>query len=297
MHSLPDGENPANNGQIWGLCTRLCTYPYAFAATGAGISTADAHSTMASVAASRYTCRLPMPSPHPLVSTRLKRAAAAEHTLLAQRRERIEQARAGVQTQLERLEHELADIDQHLALLRRIAPDAGDQAPATRRNGAAPPQPQLANARVLRGPAIRTTAVRLLVEHEPAVEAIHYRDWYRLLEAHGVTVAGKKPLAVFLTQVTRSPVIRKTTSPGVYALDRGTAERLRGQLSRLEDELHALTGQPAGPPSAGGVHDRRRDLLLAIGRHQRALDEALRDVSAADRGGPNRAAARRGRRA
>ena len=238
-----------------------------------------------------------MSSPPSRISDRLRRAAAAEHTVLAQRRERIEHARAGVRTELERLERELADIDQHLELLRRIAPDKGNEAQATRRNGDAPPARQPGDARVLRGPAIRATAVRLLVEHEPAVEAIHYRDWYRLLEEHGFMVAGKKPLAVFLTQVSRSPVMRKTTSAGVYALDRGAAERLRRELSQLEAQLHALTGQPPGPSSDGGGYGRRRDLLLAIGRHQRALDEALRDLGAADRSAPDPAAPQPGWRA
>src|SRR5881227_1974101 len=58
----------------------------------------------------------PMSSPSSPVSTRLKRAAVAERAQLAKRRERIEQERVGVRTELERLERELADIDEHLEL-------------------------------------------------------------------------------------------------------------------------------------------------------------------------------------
>ena len=102
-----------------------------------------------------------MPSPASHVSTRLKRAAVAECVLLAQRRERVERARVGVQTQLERLERELADIDEHLQLLVRIAPSAGGDAQPTRRNGDTPRQQEPGVARVLQGPEIRATAVRL----------------------------------------------------------------------------------------------------------------------------------------
>jgi hypothetical protein len=248
---------------------------------------------MASLPSSRYTCRPPMPSPPPRISNRLKRAAVAERALLAQRRERVERARVGVRTELERLQRELADIDEHLALLVCIAPGAGDDAQPTRRNGDTPRQQEGGVARVLQGPAIRATAVRLLVERDPPVNAVHYRDWYRLLQEHGFAVAGKKPLAVFLSQVSRSPVMRKTTSAGVYALDRDATERLRRELSQLEAELHALTGESSSRPADGGIQTRRRELLLAIGRCERALDEALRGLSPADHGAPDHASPRR----
>ena len=234
-----------------------------------------------------------MSSPSPSVSARLKRAAVAERAQLAKRRERIERARVGVRTELERLERELADIDVHLELLVRIAPSAGDDAQPTRRNGESPRQEGPGVACVLRGPAIRATAVRLLVERDPPVDAIHYRDWYRLLHEHGFAVAGKKPLAVFLSQVSRSPLMHKATSAGVYALDRDAAERLRRELSQLEAELHAFTSQSPNRPADGQIQTRRRELLLAIGRQQRALDEALRGLASADQGAPDHVPERR----
>jgi hypothetical protein len=185
-----------------------------------------------------------MPSPPSRVSSRLRRAAAAERALLAQRRERVERAHADVRTELARLERELADIDQHLELLVRIAPGPGDEPPPARRDGDTPEERPAGVARVLRGPAIRIEAVRLLARQNPAIEAIHYRDWHRLLEEHGFAVAGKKPLAVFLTQASRSPVVRKATSAGVYELDRGAPERLRGELAALEDELREIGRVP-----------------------------------------------------
>jgi hypothetical protein len=233
-----------------------------------------------------------MHSPPPRISNRLRRAAAAERALVAQRRARVEGARARVQTELERLDRELADIDHHIHLLAQIAPGAQEEPP--HRNGDTRPRLDPGAPRVLRGPAIRQTAVRALVEQYPPVEAIHYRDWYRLLQEHGYAVAGKKPLAVFLSQVSRSPVMRKSTAAGVYALDRDAVERIRRELSELEAQLHELTGGPGTGPAGGGVQARRRELLLAIGRHERALAEALRGVSSADPGQPGGAGPIRG---
>ena len=107
-----------------------------------------------------------IPTPPSKVSARLRRAAVAERAQLGRRRERIERARAGVEAELERLERELAGIDQHLELLVRIAP-AGDEETPTQRNSDAP-QHRNGSATLLNGPAIRATAVRLLIEHRPA---------------------------------------------------------------------------------------------------------------------------------
>ena len=221
-----------------------------------------------------------IPTPSSKVSARLRRAAVAERAQLGRRRERIERARAGVEAELERLERELAGIDQHLELLVSIAPAGDDETPTHHNSDAS--QHRNGGATFLNGPAIRATAVRVLIEHRPRVEAIHYRDWYALVVEHGFAVSGKKPLAVFLSQVSRSPVMRKGTSAGVYAVDRGAPERLRRELSELERALSALTGRPPGRRADGDLHARRRELVRAIDRHERALHEALRGLAPAD---------------
>ena len=225
-----------------------------------------------------------IPTPSSRVSARLRRAAVAERTRLGRRRERIERARAGVEAELERLARELADLDQHLELLVRIAPAGDDETPTQRTADAT--QHRNGSATLLNGPAIRVTAVRVLIEHGPGVEAIHYRDWYRLLQEHGFAVSGKKPLAVFLSQVSRSPVMRRGTSAGVYAVDRGAPERLRRELAELERALSALTGRPPGRRADGEVHARRRELVRAIDRHERALHEAVRCLERSGTGVP-----------
>ena len=66
----------------------------------------------------------------------------------------------------------------------------------------------------LRGPAIRETAVRMLAER--GGEALHYREWFELVTRAGYEIAGKHPPSVFLSQLSRSPAVRKGTRAGVY---------------------------------------------------------------------------------
>jgi hypothetical protein len=89
-------------------------------------------------------------------------------------------------------------------------------------------------------------------------------------------VAGKEPLAVFLTQLSRSPVVRKAAEPGIYELDRQAPLRIRQRLERLQAELREVTVAPSGPIELAAVRARRHELDLAISRQERALEEAVR---------------------
>ena len=72
------------------------------------------------------------------------------------------------------------------------------------------------------------------------------------------TVAGKDPLAVFLTQLSRSPAVRKGAQPGVYELDRQAPARLRATLDDLHEQLrdahhrHRPRRHPRPPRTAHG---------------------------------------------
>ena len=125
----------------------------------------------------------------------------------------------------------------------------------------------------LRGPAIRRVAVELLVENE-RIEALHYREWFALVEAAGFRIAGKDPLAVFLTQLSRSPAVRRSTRAGFYALDRQAPQSLRRALARLHSELRELTGQNVATPDLREVRRRRAELTSKVGQAERALEEA-----------------------
>ena len=215
-----------------------------------------------------------MPPSPPKPSARLLRAAAAERAELDRHRARLVRERESLMSELARIEQGLSDLDERRRLLDRLAPSAAPAAPAPAETGAAEgTDPQ--NLRLLRGPEIRERAVELLVRAGDA-EALHYRAWYDLLRTAGYGVIGKDPLAVFLTQLGRSPVVRKGTQAGVYELDRGAVPRLRGDLERLRQELLGLT---AGRPATADLREiraRREALTVAIAKVERALEEAER---------------------
>ena len=105
-------------------------------------------------------------------------------------------------------------------------------------------------------------------------DALHYRDWYALLEKGGYEVAGKDPLAVFLTQLGRSPAVRRGRESGVYELDRHAGARCRAHLEGLQRELRELTTGASG--DLGAIRARRERLSTEIGRVERSLEELTR---------------------
>jgi hypothetical protein len=125
----------------------------------------------------------------------------------------------------------------------------------------------------LRGPEIRREAVRVLLAHPDRPEALHYREWFALLQDAGFTAGGKDPLATFLTQLSRSPAVRKGTQSGIYELDRGAGSRLRRRLDALHDELRALTATPAHGADSSAARTRRGELNAELSRVEKALDE------------------------
>jgi hypothetical protein len=71
----------------------------------------------------------------------------------------------------------------------------------------------------LRGRRLREIAVDILRESEFAQGVVHYRDWYELVLSAGIRVAGKDPLATFLTQVARAEeVVSVRPRSGLYRL-------------------------------------------------------------------------------
>jgi hypothetical protein len=214
-------------------------------------------------------------------STRLLRAAAAERADVARQRERLHARRETLVAQVDEIDASLAALDERESLLGRLAPEC-PSTPAT--NGAEPVQPHALQRRAakapngdrtaLRGPAIREVAVSLLAARGGA-DALHYRAWFDLLTDAGYQVAGKDPLAVFLTQLSRSPLIRKSTQAGVYEIDRDAPHRLTRQLSSLQTKLRETTNAPS-TPNLGEIRAQREELVNAIRHVERALEEAER---------------------
>lgn len=215
------------------------------------------------------------PTP-PKISSRLARAATAELTELDRQRALILKRRSAVQAELEDLDKALGGVDERVALLKRIAPVEENLAGELVDESGALPAVDLPAGKVLRGTAIRETAARLLAESPDATRPVHYRRLYGLLTESGYSVTGKDPLATFLTQLSRSPVMHKTTQAGVYELDRESPGRLRDQLSMLHTELRAATENPGPTGDLGEIRQRRGAVLSEITRVERALEEVAR---------------------
>jgi hypothetical protein len=208
-------------------------------------------------------------TPKSHASSRFQRAAKAEQTRLAREREkaliRLEDARARVRD----AEGKLRSIEHRLTLVEAAA------GPSERNHE--PDDATGTRGRELRGAQIREVAVRVLADSPEGSSPIHYRRWLELLEAAGYVVAGKRPDAVFLSQVSRSPVVRQSTQAGIYYLDSNSTRTLRRRLEKLQSDLAAkLAESAAGPRNPEAVRSAQQGLVLELQRTQRALEEARR---------------------
>lgn len=183
-----------------------------------------------------------------------------------------------MQAELDEIEASVAELDERLMLIGRLA---GEETPRHRpRVDAEDDAPDGEPRSVLRGPAIRAAAVRVLVAHPRRPEALHYREWFNLLTEAGYSVAGKDPLAVFLTQLSRSPLVRRGTQAGVYELERQAPARLRAQLQELQAQLRELTATVSSQATdLSSIRDRRLRLNLEISKVEKALEEAEEALS------------------
>jgi hypothetical protein len=129
-----------------------------------------------------------------------------EHPVI---RERVAELRA----QSQRL-HALTDrVDMELADASRMLRGIEEML------GLAPQLSLDAFGKELRGRRLREIAVEVLRKRRPAGEIVHYREWYDLVLAAGIRVAGKDPLATFLTQISQAPEVRSVRPrSGLYRL-------------------------------------------------------------------------------
>jgi hypothetical protein len=140
------------------------------------------------------------------LSAELRTAAEAERVIVAERVVELrEQAR--------RL-HDLAvaaddDLAASVKLLHQIDEMLGLA-------------PQLSIADVdddLGGQRLREVAIQVLKRRKGRTATVHYKEWYALLVAEGHRVAGKDPVATFLTQVSRAREVEKVgRRSGLYRL-------------------------------------------------------------------------------
>lgn len=227
-----------------------------------------------------------MSTPEPIVtSRRLRSAAEAERGRLSRDLERLDRRADALQAELAAIEYQRAELRDQLALLARLAwqpddspfaatitPGKATHLQAVPADGVPPPKT------LLRGARIRETAVLLLASSANPTRPIHYQQWYRLLRDAGFGIQAHDPLAAFLTQITRSPVVRRADSPGVYALDLDAPRTLRQRLQQLDGQLRQPAAEQQSVEEIAEAREDRAALLRDIRAAERRLDEALRSL-------------------
>lgn len=160
-------------------------------------------------------------------SSRLRRAAAAEVTRVDRSIARVDRRERDLLEQLSALHDTRATLEIERDALAHFA--GTEVAKATEEPAVTPGLRAVpdADAVTLRGARIREQAIRVLVAGRHVDCPIHYRDWYQLLVAAGYVATGQDPLATFLTQIGRSPLVRSTGTKGVYVVDLEVGPRAR----------------------------------------------------------------------
>jgi hypothetical protein len=201
-------------------------------------------------------------------SQRFTQAATSERNRLVRKRAQLSQKREDLQTRLDALDKELEAVGQEIVVLEGFALGDTD----TRQPSATP---HIAGSlTTISGGAIRTLAVPLLLR-ERGPGPIHYAEWAALLRTEGYQVAGKRPDAVFLNQVTRSPLVRATTKAGYYEIDLGAPQNLDDRLRQQKTKLATLMIEnPKDADEFERYREAQRELQTAIARTEREIAEA-----------------------
>lgn len=140
------------------------------------------------------------------LSDHVRDAVKAERELVAERL-------AALRTQAARLRAVVDEVDRDVEETARLLRQMDEML------GLAPQLSLEALHGELRGQRLREIAVELLRQKKGVGSVVHYRDWYELLLEAGLRVAGKDPLATFLTQIARAPGIESVRPrSGLYRL-------------------------------------------------------------------------------
>lgn len=210
-------------------------------------------------------------------SRRLQQAAAAERARLKRELDQSVRQTRTLREKLAAVEQRRLEIEQRLTLLDQLA-GSGEPLTARPADDNVIAFPELAGEPAhgyLRGSMIRLIAVRLLAATSEPTQPIHYTDWYRLVCEAGYGISGRDPLASFLTQISRSPVVIRGDGPGAYLLDLSAPGELRARLDELNAELLSLHEGQQTIEAITSARERRAELITEIGRAERALEEAI----------------------
>lgn len=202
-------------------------------------------------------------------SRRLLEAAVAERAALEEGLRSLEGRRAALQSELRSLEIEEREMRRRLQLVDELA---GSHKPRGLR--AVPELPAGATRTVLRGAQIRRVAVQLVAACSDPLRPRHYTEWFDDLIHAGFAIAGRDPLASFLTQLARSPVVRREPEPGVYRLHYEVVGELERELVKLNEELARLHQGQQTIEAITSVQEERERITREVDRLARTLAEA-----------------------
>lgn len=132
----------------------------------------------------------------------------------------------------------------------------------------------------LTGRRLREASVEVLAAKRGVGVPVHYREWFELLTESGIQVGGRDPVATFLTQITRSPVVRRGGERGLYLVDpaAGQTEGVH-ELRSAADELRQLEARLAATPADDPKHREVAAAVAAGHKRLQAAERELREVA------------------
>ena len=210
-------------------------------------------------------------------SARIRAAATAECRRVDREIARVDARERDLLDRLAAVKQTRADLERERETLARFA--AGETAATAAPNDRGLRAVPAGDPVRLRGPRIREHAVRALAAAEHGDAPIHYRDWYALLRSSGYVATGQNPLATFLSQIRRSPLVSSTTTKGVYVMDWEVLPRARARLRTLTEQLQGP--QPAHDANADAVRVAREERTTALAemrKLERDIDEMERST-------------------
>ena len=220
----------------------------------------------------------------------MRAAAVAEQERAERELGRLRKREQELTQALELVQAQHQALEDQLIVLRRFARGSGEsEGHSSAHDGQRrlrvvhhEPQDISDGGELLRGAQIRETAVRVLNATPQPDQAVHYRTWFELLRREGYVPAGKDPLATFLTQIARSPLVQRSTAAGMYSLDLQAPRRERARIEELQTRLRAASTTPAGATldEIGRIRAHRTKLTSEVASAERRFAEMLRSVDA-----------------
>jgi hypothetical protein len=197
---------------------------------------------------------------------RLIRAAQAEYDRVDSERGRLRERISALTAEIEQLQTTDRMLAGQARLLSELMAERAD--------------PSDAPGVIIRGARLREEAVRVLIEQWGVRRPIHYHEWYRLFQETGLyVILSKRPIAMFLTTATRSPLVRRGRNEGVYYIEPAELDRLNQELAERQAELRDVDGQIAAGEYR--LTQYRMGLLASTRRVERQVAEATRVLNGA----------------